>query len=275
MGNLRWGLSAVLLTFLSSPVYGQSTQPPENKSPAAKVQKKSGLDPKADQVLKEMSNYFGNLPSFSVETKFTQEVITKAGEKLNFDGSSQVLLDRRFGIRADRTDAQQDVSLFYDKKTLSVFRRGSNFYASANAPSNLDKALDFMMGELNLDTPAADLLYSNPYAVLTDGAKSSEYLGVEEVNGELAHHVAVRGDKTDIQVWVKTGDKPLPVKYVITTKDVEGIPQFAIDLTGWDVAPLVSPDMFTFTPPPGAERIEFKSQLQRRLSQQQTDKKRG
>jgi hypothetical protein len=44
---------------------------------------------------------------------------------------------------------------------------------------------------------------------------------------------------------------------VITYKDENGQPQFWADLSNWNLAPDVSDALFAFTPPNGAERIQF------------------
>jgi hypothetical protein len=44
---------------------------------------------------------------------------------------------------------------------------------------------------------------------------------------------------------------------MITYKDENGQPQFWADFCKWDLAPDVSDALFAFTPPNGAERIQF------------------
>lgn len=275
MQRNNWSLGAVLVTLLYAPtIYAQDAKPSGAKPPGEQTQKKTpAMDPQTDALLKEMSAYLRNLPNYSFVGDFSTEVVMQSGEKLNFDGQSQVLVDRRYGIRSDRLDSILDVSLYYNRKSITVFRRGSGFYASAEAPAEVDKALDFARDDLKLDAPGADLLYSDVYAVLTDGVTATSYLGVESVNGVAAHHIGLRGGNVDVQLWVRAGGPPLPVKYVITTKDVKGEPQYVVNLHDWNVAPRVSADMFTFHPPPGAMRIDFINQPGRQLSKQQPGQK--
>jgi hypothetical protein len=55
---------------------------------------------------------------------------------------------------------------------------------------------------------------------------------------------------------VQTGDKPLPMKYIITTKWLSGAPQFSVRLGDWNTQPAIPPGRFDFKPPPGAQRLE-------------------
>ncbi len=44
-------------------------------------------------------------------------------------------------------------------------------------------------------------------------------------------------------------------------KDETGQPQFRADLSNWNLAPEVSDALFTFTPPNGADRIQFLTEV--------------
>ena len=48
---------------------------------------------------------------------------------------------------------------------------------------------------------------------------------------------------------------------VITYKEEAEQPQFWADLSNWNLAPEVSDALFTFTPPAGAERIQFLAEV--------------
>jgi hypothetical protein len=110
--------------------------------------------------------------------------------------------------------------------------------------------------ELGLDLPATDLLVADPYAALVPGVTGSSYHGTAYVQGVECHHLSFREDEVDWQLWVKTGDEPLPMKYVITTKWLTGAPQYSVEMHGWDLAPAIPADRFTFSPPEGAVKLE-------------------
>ncbi|MBV8173453.1 MAG: DUF2092 domain-containing protein, partial [Verrucomicrobia bacterium] len=61
----------------------------------------------------------------------------------------------------------------------------------------------------------------------------------------------------DFQVWVAQGNQPLPRRIVITYKDEPGQPQFWAHLSNWNLAPVISDALFAFTPPNGADRVQF------------------
>jgi hypothetical protein len=62
--------------------------------------------------------------------------------------------------------------------------------------------------------------------------------------------------RSDFQVWIEAGARPLPRKLVITTLSDPTQPQHSMLLT-WTLNPKLDEAEFKFTPPPGAQRIVF------------------
>src|ERR1700732_2980876 len=50
------------------------------------------------------------------------------------------------------------------------------------------------------------------------------------------------------------GDKPLPLRYVITTKSISGAPQYTFELRNWKNSPQIDAARFVFAPPQGAKQ---------------------
>ena len=148
--------------------------------------------------------------------------------------------------------------------------RGKNLYAQMDAPNDLDAALDFARERLDIEAPGADLLYANAYEGLMEGVRSGRYVGLAEVGGVPCEHVAFRGEDVDWQLWVERGERPLPRRYVIVSRDVQGSPEFAVDLRDWDVGPTaVAASDFVFTPPRGAREIDFLAEAPRALARRE------
>jgi hypothetical protein len=58
-------------------------------------------------------------------------------------------------------------------------------------------------------------------------------------------------------VTLEDGDKPLARKFILTSKQVKGEPEFTVVIRSWDVTPKLTDKDFTFTPSKGAKKIEF------------------
>jgi hypothetical protein len=259
----KWGLSGgLVLCGVVAAAVGWAGERPEagagrEAPPAKEGAEKPRLEPEAERVLRGMSRYLASLPAFAFRSETVDEVVLDSGQKLQFPAESRVLVERPNRVRSDRLSVPQDVSLFYDGAKLSLFSRGSNAYATVKAPSTIDPMIDFVRRDLHLDAPAADLLYSDPYAVLTEDVVRGRHVGQVEIDGVLVHHLAFEGHETDWELWVEAGPRPLPRRLVITSKKVTSSPQFTARLDQWDVSPRVAPQMFTFAPPKGAAEVSF------------------
>ncbi len=222
------------------------------------------VDPDADRLLRRMSDYLGSLPAFAVTTDHTTEVVLDSGQKVQLVGSSDVMLRRPDKLRTDRRGQIAEAAFYYDGKTVTVYGKRLNLYAQASAPPTIDRALDAARERFDLDPPGVDFLYANPYDALTEDVVSGNVVGRSTIAGVPCDHLALRGRDVDLQIWIEQGDKPLPRRYVITTKDDASQPEFTVTMHDWHTAPFLTDDLFAFTPPTGAQRVEFLGELRRR-----------
>jgi hypothetical protein len=152
-----------------------------------------------------------------------------------------------------------DQELYFDGKTLTLYGKRVNYYATmiASETINIDTALEFAKEEVGVIAPASDLFYQNVYQGLMEDVESGMVVGTSTVGGVEVHHLAFRGSEVDWQIWIEKGDKPLPRKYLITSKWIAGAPQFTAVLSDWDTSAQLDDALFQFSPPPEAEEIGF------------------
>lgn len=217
----------------------------------------SEVDPAAIAVLRRMADYLASLQRFGVETQSSLQVVLTSGQKIQFESAASATVQRPNRLRAERKGDVVDEVFYYDGKSLSLHSVANKYYATIPAPDTLEAALDFGRDSLDIDAPAADLLYKNAFGLLTRDLSSGFIVGKSYVAGALTTHLAFRGPEVDFQIWVQDGDKPLPRKYVITSKLVPGMPEFTVAMDHWNTAPKVSEAMFHFVPPKGAMAIDF------------------
>jgi len=214
------------------------------------------IEPKADQALHKMSDFLSKQRSFQVETTSVDEKYTRDGQKVQELQSSTVTVQRPAQIRVDRVSPRGHSLFRDDGKQLSLYNQERKLYATAPAPSSIDAAVDEVREKLHVDAPGGDLIVSDPYRDLTEGTVSGRYVGLEPIDGQMAHHLFFTKKDVDWQIWIKDGPEPVPLRYVITDKDAPSQPQFTLELHDWQPSVQVSKDYFTFTPPPGAKKLE-------------------
>jgi hypothetical protein len=90
-----------------------------------------------------------------------------------------------------------------------------------------------------------------------ENVTSGFVVGKGVVEGMRCDHLAFRGAGVDWQIWIQEGAQPLPRKWVITSTDIAGSPQFEVVMTKWNLAPQFGEKTFAFTPGKGARKVDF------------------
>jgi hypothetical protein len=212
------------------------------------------VDADAQSVLASMSHYLGGLKNFAVEYAATDEIVTPQGQKLQFLHSGEMVVERPDKFFASRKGATGTAEMFLDGKSLTLFAQEANAYLQFDAPS-ISAAID-VVHKLGFDAPGADFLDPKPLDASTADITSGAHIGMTTIDGTEVHQLAFRGVDVDWQLWVTAGDKPLPLRYVITTKSVSGAPQYTLQLRNWNTAPQINSARFTFVPPEGARKLD-------------------
>lgn len=234
-----------LLAAIAPPVLGDK--------PAAKTK----IEPQAEKILKKTCAYTASLKQFAVQVEETFDEMSASGQKLQFTNRRKVLVRRPHRLMADSDGDTTRRLFYYDGKSITLFDPVAKTYATHKAPATLDAMFDFLHENLGFSIPTVDLLFSDPYKVLTERVEEGEYVGLHWVGKKKCHHLAFRQRGLDWQLWVDADDKqPLPLKFLITHRHRPGEPQFAT-VIAWDVSAKISDDAFTFAPPAGVKKIDF------------------
>lgn len=217
-----------------------------------------GVEPKADLILKNMSNYLGSLKEFSVktETSMDEEI---SGVQVESSNRAEVFVRRPDGIRFNRQGDKGRQSAYYDGKQLTVYNQEKGFYAQSAVPSNMESMFDFADEKLGMVFPLSDLLFTDSYSALTTDVESGFYVGEHSVQGTPCHHLAFRqASGLEWQIWVEQGKAAWPRKFVIRHAEQAEAPRFQAILSQWEAAPKIPSGLFTFQVPSGALKIDFK-----------------
>lgn len=215
-----------------------------------------GINPHADEILRSMSKFLGSAKAFSVSADIGNEIITDAGQKLQLNSHASLLVERPSRFQVARQGRFADVVMTYDGASLTVHGKALNGYVQRQLSGSIDDAIREIERGSGLIMPGADLLLSDSYSALTGQVTSSGYYGTGYIGGVEVHHLGFRTPTVDWQIWVKAGEQPLPMKYVITTKWLTGAPQYSVQLSNWNLKPAIASDQFRFVAPAGATRLE-------------------
>jgi hypothetical protein len=247
-------LTASLVSLPAAASFAQTAAAPIGQNSAANP----AVEQAALDALSKMSAYLRTLQSFQVSGDTVREVVEDNGQKLQMLGSTTYKVRRPNGFTIEIAEDRQVRRFIYDGKSLTVFAPRMGYYATIAAPPTIHEVLDLAADKYDVAVPLEDLFVWGTDEDWTKELTSGYLVGYAKVAGQDTDQYAFQQNGIDWQIWIARGDKPLPVRVVITGTADPAQPQFESNLV-WDVAPQFADDAFTFTPPPGATPIVIKT----------------
>jgi hypothetical protein len=213
------------------------------------------IDAKADPILRQMCDTLDGARSLRFHVNAAMDGQVETGQLAQFHRVGDVAVVKPDRMQASTDSSRGKLAAWYDGKTLTVLDKDANEYATQGVPDRIGEMLDFLADQYGLVMPMADLLVDKTYDSLVANVDSGSYVGLHTVNNVPCHHLLFRQENIDWQIWIDAGKQALPRKLVITYLEQPGEPQFVATMDNWDLDPALSDDLFTFTPPAGAENI--------------------
>jgi hypothetical protein len=226
-------------------------------SPQAAPAQPAGIAPEAERLLKASTDFLARQQRFSLDTQSSIDVVLPSGQKIQYDHTVKVSVERPNRLRAERTGDLVDQVFIYDGTSLTLLDPAGKYYATVAAPGTLEEMLDFAREKLDVAAPAGDLLYKNAYEILMEHVTEGFVVGKGVVDGVGCDHLAFRTQLVDWQIWIQVGAQPLVRKLVITSRDMLNAPQFTVVVKNWDLAPAFSAETFSFKPSLDLQKLEF------------------
>lgn len=230
----------------------------DQTAPVPAEEAKVEIQQEAMDALTAMGNYLNTLKSFTVSSTVSMDEVLLTGQKILVTGTTEMtarLPDRLRGA-AKIEELNRDVEYFYDGQSFTIFGHDTKYYASFSAPATISELLNVAQERYNIEIPLRDLFWWGTEKARVDDIQSAFFIDTSRVDGTTCKHYAFRQEDVDWQVWIEDGSTPLPRRLVITSKLENGQPQFTSTMQ-WNTAPELSDSAFTFTPPDGAQQIDF------------------
>ena len=215
----------------------------------------TGVDPRAEGLLRAMSAHVQSLAAFSVtETSLVDRVFPN-GQKVAFFHKTTIKAERPDKLRAEA--AGDDVSGLWlvNGPNLTLYDAKTKAYVALDVPPRLDQALGQALAKLRLVGPMVDFLADDPYKSIMDGVLEAVYVGQSEVGGKPCHHLAFRQLTRDFELWIDAGKTPWPLRLAVTDKTLHGDPRTLVEYADWKAVSGFSAKTFAWTPPKDANRI--------------------
>ena len=213
--------------------------------------------PSPEELIRQMSAELGKEKAFRFHAEINFDDVLVSGQKLQYAGAVDVTVRRPDGVYIDYRDDLSAKRFWYDGKTGTLVDLVTSSYSVAALPGEIDAAVDQLQKRYALSLPLADLISSDHFGLIDELAIAWSYVGVHDVEGAPAHHVAILGENADLQLWIQKDGRPLPLKLVITYHRIDEAPQYQAVLMDWELGGRIAADTFRPALPKAAERIQF------------------
>lgn len=218
-----------------------------------------GAQPNAapEQVLDRVCDWFKAQKAFRVEVDTAYDDVLEDGQKVQYSAFQQLSVQKPDRLRSDYVGDERVTEFYYDGKSFALLSPQKKLYVTRLAPATIDQAVDTIAEKYGITIPLSNLAVADPCTRLRSDLLTGTFVGNDMVNRVTGSHFLFSGSERDWQLWVSDGEKPLPMKLVITYKKLPGAPQYTAVFSNWDFAPGFSEEAFAFKPPAGAYGIEF------------------
>jgi hypothetical protein len=219
---------------------------------------KPAVDPAAMQALQKMSAFLGTLTSFEAQSQASLDLVTQDGQRIQLDGTVNYKARRPDGFVISMDSDIKKRTFIYDGKQLTVYAPTLGYYASVPAPPTIRETLAVLESRFGISLPLADLFrWNDPASMKEHEDMTSGYeVGPAKIDGAETTQYAFREGDIDWQIWIQTGDQPLPRKVVIIDRTDPANPAYEARLS-WTLNPTLTADDFAFHPPKDAKPIKL------------------
>ena len=215
--------------------------------------------------LKRAADFLAAQQNVSFQADVAYGVLQSNGQMLEFGGTRDFLMRRPDRLRIESIERDGGVTqFFFDGKSILIDMPNEDAYVRIEKPGTSYAAMDYLVDDLGAPAPLEDFTSKNFAEGPADRIESGFYVQRVMLDDQICEHLAWRTGEVDVQLWVREGEEPVPCRMVITYKKAEGHPEFAADFHHWNFAPEVDDELFTFTPPESAERLQAQAYIRER-----------
>jgi hypothetical protein len=215
------------------------------------------LEPRAMGLLKATSEKLAAAKTLTFTAVVGYEYPSKLGPPIVYTSRYDVTMQRPDKLRVVMPGDGPASEFYYDGKTMVAYAPTEDLAAIVAAPPTVDEALKAAFQKAAIYFPFTDLLVSDPYAALADGARLAFYVGPSVVVGDVKTDMVVwANDEVFLQMWIGTEDKlPRRIRAIYRTDPLAL--RHEVTFGNWQLDPVVGAETFAATKAQRAGRMEF------------------
>jgi len=247
--------------------------------------RRAEIDRKAKEVLKQVSEYFEGLDSYSVNIVFTMKM-EFTGMKTEMESTHSVAFQEpnKLAVVTRGPMAMMSEKLISDGEKVYRHSPILEKVEVRPAPPKMGRSFVSMLmttGPISL-MAGSFMMFDDEVEKMTECVSSIKHMGTEEIEGLRCNHLRVHAYGMGWDVWIEAGERPLLRRLFADMSDTfskieEDMPgevrgymdsetskemyknakyEMTARFENWKVNPELPEDTFKFTPPAGVESEE-------------------
>ncbi|SHE61336.1 hypothetical protein SAMN04487965_0272 [Microbulbifer donghaiensis] len=252
-----WVLLFILVVAGAFVIAPASAQPPDKTPQSTAEKSEPAVDPDSVTALSRMGKYLASLKTLAFDADISTDVVLDNQQKLLIGGVVRYLAVHPGKLRVELVTDSMKRHFFHNGRKFTMVAPEEGYFAELEASIPTREFLATAAREYGVEMPLADLVEWGHAQDSWKDIREGFLVGKPKVNGEETEHWAFRSPDLDWEIWIKSGDKPLPLRIsTVNTRD-PAKPRFEATLK-WSEAKVAKDEMFTPALPKETQRIEFK-----------------
>ena len=215
------------------------------------------LEPKAIEILKAASSRLAAAHTLKFTSIEFFESSSSHGHPLSMTTKSEVTLQRPDKLRVITSADGPASEFYYDGKKMMAYAPAENLAAVADAPPNIDAALEAAYHSAAIYFPFTDLIVADPYKDMAEGLTLAYYIGQSKVVGDTTTDMVAYVDHgVFVQMWVGVEDKLPRLLHAVFLNDPEQLRHNLI-LSNWKLDEAIPADAFSSAKAASANPMPF------------------
>jgi hypothetical protein len=215
------------------------------------------LEPKAIEILKAASSRLAAAHTLKFTSIEFFESSSSHGHPLSMTTKSEVTLQRPDKLRVITSADGPASEFYYDGKKMMAYAPAENLVAVADAPPNIDAALEAAYHSAAIYFPFTDLIVADPYKDMAEGLTLAYYIGQSKVVGDTTTDMVAYVDHgVFVQMWVGVEDKLPRLLHAVFLNDPEQLRHNLI-LSNWKLDEAIPADAFSSAKAASANPMPF------------------
>nr|WKF57627.1 hypothetical protein HUO10_002120 [Paraburkholderia busanensis] len=255
---LRTRTLTILILTAACGAHVALAQAPQSDGGNAPPTTQPEVQAEAVKALDAMGAYLRTLNRFRVDADSVTDAVLTTGQNVGFLHRTEMSVQRPDKIRIVVTGSRSPKGLVYDGRSVVLFDDAHRYYSKVPAPPTIRQLIADIDEKYGVQLPLVDLFYWGQDSDDEKALSSALFIGLDRVGGKWCRHYVYQQPDLDWELWIESGSRPLPCRFVVTDTTQPSRPQHAVNYH-WTLNPSFSADTFRFSPASGARQIPLRA----------------